>query len=77
MSQVLISKQKSNEKLLFQDLYFVQKPVSVKSSVTEAVCDVCKKGLGDGFSVTAVSTDNKIRLYCDNHFPKTSFILVL
>ena len=70
MSQLLISKQKSNEKLLFQDLYFVQKPVSVKSSVTEAVCDVCEKGLGDGLSVTAISTENKIRLYCNNHFPK-------
>ena len=67
---MLVSKQKSKERLLFQDLYFVQKPVSIKSSANEAVCDVCKKGLEDGLSVTAISTDNKIRLYCDNHFPK-------
>ena len=70
MLQMLVSKQKNNEKLLFQDLYFIQKPVSIKSSVVEAVCDLCKKGLGEDLSVTAVSSDNKIRLYCDNHFPK-------
>ena len=70
MSQVLVSKQKRNEMLLFQDLYFVQKPVSVKSGVTEAICSVCKKGLEDGLSVTAITTDHIIRLYCDNHFPK-------
>jgi len=70
MSQMLVSKQNSKERLLFQDLYFVQKPVSIKSSANEAVCDICKKGLGDGLSVTATPTDNKIRLYCDNHFPK-------
>lgn len=70
MSQMLVSKQKRNEMLLFQDLYFIQKPASVKSSVTEAICTVCKKGLDDGLSVTAITTDHKIRLYCDNHFPK-------
>jgi len=70
MSQMLVSKQKRNEKLLFQDLYFVQKPVSIKSSVTEAVCDLCKKGIDEGLSVTAISIDNKLRLYCNNHFPK-------
>jgi len=70
MSQMLISNQKRNEMLLFQDLYFVQKPVSVKTSVSDAVCDLCKKGLDDNLSVTAISTDNKIRLYCANHFPK-------
>jgi hypothetical protein len=67
---MLVSKQKSKERLLFQDLYFVQKPVSIKSSANEAVCDVCKKGLEDGLSVTAISADKKIRLYCDNHFQK-------
>ena len=70
MSQMLVSKQKRNEMLLFQDLYFVQKPASLKTSVTDAVCDICKKGLEDNLSVTAISTDNKTRLYCANHFPK-------
>ena len=70
MSQILVSNQKRNESLLFQDLYFVQKPALVKTSVIEAVCSVCKKGLEDGYSVTAISTDHKIRLYCDNHFTK-------
>lgn len=69
MSQMLVSKQKRNEMLLFQDLYFVQKLASVKTSVTEAACDLCKKGLEDGLSITAISTDKKIRLYCANHFP--------
>ena len=70
MSQVLVSKKNRNESLLFQDLYFVQKPVEVKSSVNEAVCEICKKGLDDSLSVTATTIDNKIRLYCDNHFPR-------
>ena len=70
MSQVLISKQKRNEMLLFQDLYFIQNSVSVKSSVTEAVCNMCKKGLEDGLSITAIATDNKIKLYCENHLLK-------
>ena len=69
MSQMLVSKQKRNEMLLFQDLYFLQKPASLKTSVTDAVCDICKKGLEDNLSVTAISTDNKTRLYCANHFP--------
>jgi len=70
MSQMLASNQKRNEMLLFQDLYFVPKPASLKTSVIDAVCDVCKKGLEDNLSVTAISTDKKTRLYCDNHFPK-------
>jgi hypothetical protein len=70
MSQVLVSKQKRNESLLFQDLYFVKKPESVKSSVTEAVCDICKKGLDAGLSITALITEQRTKLYCDNHFPK-------
>ena len=70
MSQILVFNQKRNEMLLFQDLYFVQKPASLKTSVTDAVCDICKKGLEDNLSVTAISTDKKIRLYCSNHFPK-------
>ncbi|HSB83292.1 MAG TPA: hypothetical protein VLD64_02235 [Nitrosarchaeum sp.] len=70
MSQMLVPKQNRSESLLFQDLYFVQKPNVVKSSVIEAVCSVCKKGLEDGLSVTAVSDNNKTRLYCENHFSK-------
>ena len=69
MSQMLVSKKKRNESLLFQDLYFVQKPVTIESSVVQAVCEICKKGLDDNFSVTAISIDNKTRLYCENHFP--------
>jgi len=67
---MLASKQKRNEMLLFQDLYFVQKQVIVKSGVTEAICNVCEKGLDDGLSITAITTDHKTRLYCDIHFPK-------
>ena len=70
MSQMLVLKQKRSEMLLFQDLYFIQKPASIKSSVIEAVCSVCKKGLEDGLSVTVSTTNHKLRLYCGNHFPK-------
>jgi hypothetical protein len=71
---MLVSNQKRNEMLLFQDLYFIQKPASIKTAVTEALCDICKKGLEDGLSVTAIPVDKKIRLYCDSHFPKYSIL---
>lgn len=70
MSQMLVSNQKRNEMLLFQDLYFIHKPASVKSGAIEAICDVCKKGLDDGLSITALPAEHKIRFFCNNHFPK-------
>lgn len=70
MSQVLVAKQKRSEYLVFQDLYFGQKPISVMTSVTEAVCYVCKKGLNDGLSITAKTSGKKINLFCDMHFPR-------
>ncbi|MEX1995997.1 MAG: hypothetical protein WD884_01295 [Nitrosopumilaceae archaeon] len=69
MSQMLVHKQKRSENLLFQDLYFIRKSPDVKSGVTEVVCDICKKGLEDGLSVTAKAIDQKIKLFCDSHFP--------
>ncbi|MGI0082595.1 MAG: hypothetical protein ACREAF_03895 [Nitrosopumilaceae archaeon] len=70
MSQILVQKQRRNEHLLFQDLYFARKPAVVKTSVMEAVCDICKKGLEDGLSVTATTIKNKTKLFCEMHLPK-------
>ena len=69
MSQMLVHKQKRNENLLFQDLYFIRKSPDVRSGVTELVRDICKKGLEDGLSVTAKTVGQKIKLFCGNHFP--------
>jgi len=69
MSQMLVHKQKRSENLLFQDLYFMRKSPDVKSGVTEVVCDICKKGLEDGLSVTAKTIDQKTKLFCGSHFP--------
>jgi len=69
MSQMLVHKQKRSENLLFQDLYFIRKSPDVKSGVEEVVCDICKKGLEDGLSVTAKTIGQKTKLFCGSHFP--------
>ena len=68
VSQILVHKQKRGENLLFQDLYFIRKSPDVKSSVEELVCDICKKGLEDGLSVTAKTIGQKTKLFCGIHF---------
>jgi len=69
MSQVLenVAVRKS---ILLQDLYFVKKRMSVKSSVIEAMCTICDKGLNDGISVTAKKIGHQMRFFCQYHLPK-------
>ena len=70
MSQMVVHKKNRSENLLFQDLYFKPKSAAVKSTVMEAICDICKKGLEDGLSVTAKTTGQKVRLFCEDHLPE-------
>jgi len=60
-------KQKS---LLFQDLYFAAKKTPVRTTVNEAVCGICQKGLEDGMSVTAKRIGMKLRFFCQYHIPE-------
>ncbi|TLX79011.1 MAG: hypothetical protein E6L00_08435 [Thaumarchaeota archaeon] len=69
MSQILAPRQKRNEILLFQDLYFINKGTAVRTAVQEAVCSICKKGLEDGVSVTAKTIKQKTKFFCQYHLP--------
>jgi len=70
MSQILIPDFDRSKSLLFQDLYFARKKPLVKTTVAEAACTVCQKGLGDGVSVTAKRVGLKLRLFCQYHIPQ-------
>jgi hypothetical protein len=72
MSQILIPEfgKGSDKSLLFQDLYFITKKAPVKTTVNEATCNICQKGLEDGMSVTAKRVGMKFRLFCQYHIPE-------
>ncbi len=70
MSQILIPDFGRSKSLLFQDLYFVRKKSMVHTTVAEAICTVCQKGLDDGMSVTAKRIGSNLRLFCQYHIPQ-------
>ena len=70
MSQILVPNFDKSKSLLFQDLYFVKKKTPVKTTVQEASCIMCQKGLEDGVSVTAKRVNMKLRLFCQYHLPQ-------
>jgi hypothetical protein len=70
MSQILIPELGRANSLLFQDLYFIAKKTPVKSTIREATCIICQKGLEDGVSVTAKRIGMKMRLFCQYHIPE-------
>jgi hypothetical protein len=70
MSQVLVPGVARNKIVLLQDLYFVKKRMPIKSTVMEASCTICDKGLDEGVSVTAKKIGHKMRLFCQYHLPK-------
>ena len=52
---------------LIQDIVFSDKKFTMNSSANMAKCDVCGKGLGDGFSVTARSLMKETLFFCEVH----------
>ncbi|NHI02894.1 hypothetical protein DYY67_0015 [Candidatus Nitrosotalea sp. TS] len=70
MSQILVPHVDGRKTLLFQDLYFSKRRASVKSTVKEATCTICDKGLEEGTSVTAKQVGQKMRFFCQYHLPK-------
>ncbi len=52
---------------LSQDNVFSNKKFTINSSANMAKCDVCGKGLEDGFSVTARSVMNETMFFCEVH----------
>jgi hypothetical protein len=70
MSQILIPDFGKSKSLLFQDLYFARKKPVVHTTVTEAICTVCQKGLDDGMSIAAKRMGLNLRLFCQYHVPQ-------
>ncbi len=52
---------------LIQDIDFSNKKFTMNSSANMAKCDVCGKGLEDGFSVTAKSVMKETMFFCEVH----------
>ena len=52
---------------IIQDIIFSDKKFTMHSSANLAKCNVCGKGLDDGFSVTAKSFLNETRFFCETH----------
>ena len=70
MSQILLAGGRKDEPVLFQDLFFAQKKESIETTVSEAICTICAKGLDEGISITATLTDSKMKLFCQYHIPR-------
>ena len=70
MSQLLVPRVDRSKILLFQELYFGKKKAPIKSTVKEAVCTICEKGLEEGVSVTGKQIGQKMRFFCQYHLPK-------
>ncbi len=52
---------------LIHDIVFSNKKFTMNSSANIAKCDVCEKGLEDGFSVTAKSVIKETMFFCEVH----------
>ena len=64
MSQLVYSGKSS----LIQDFVLGPEPVFFQTNAHEMACYVCKKGLQDGISLTAKTSDSKNVLLCEKHF---------
>jgi len=70
MSQQLTMRKR--QRLLHNDLNFDIKKPQLKTTVLQTNCNVCGKGLEDGFSLTAKSTYSGTLFFCDTHYPVSS-----
>jgi len=53
---------------MMQDMLYLKKPISTKTTACSAECYICGKGLLEGYSVTAKTLPNGIVLFCDIHY---------
>jgi len=65
MSQIAV--QKVTKSVLIQDYLLSRKKSIMSSSANFVVCNICGKGIEDGFSVTAKSFPKGIIFFCDAH----------
>jgi len=71
---VLMSQQitmRKRQRLLYNELNFGIKKPQLKTTVLQTNCNVCEKGLEDGFSLTAKSTSSGTLFFCDTHYSVT------
>lgn len=54
--------------ITLQNVFYHTRDYTKKSSVCEAECYVCGKGLADGYPVTAKPLPNGIVMFCDIHY---------
>ncbi len=67
MSQIILDA-KFARPALVQDILFSRKKSVLISSVNLVECDICGKGIEDGFSITAKSISNETVFFCDFHY---------
>ncbi len=67
MSQIILDA-KFTRPALVQDILFSGKKSVLISSVNLVECDICGKGIEDGFSITAKSISNETVFFCDFHY---------
>jgi len=65
MSQIALHK--VTKSALIQDYLLSRKKLVISSSANFVTCNICGKGIEDGFSVTAKSFPKGIVFFCDIH----------
>ncbi len=63
MSQILATSKSG----LIQEFVISKKKSIMISTVSFVKCNVCGKGIEDGFSITAESIQKRIFFFCDKH----------
>jgi len=58
-------------RLLYNDLGFGLEKPQLKTSAIQTNCNVCGKGLEEGFSLTAKTIHSGTLFFCDFHYPKS------
>ena len=56
---------------LHNELNFGTKKPQLKTTVLLTNCNVCGKGLEDGFSLTAKTTGSGTLFFCDSHYHRS------
>ena len=67
MSQIILDA-KFTRPALVQDILFSRKKSVLISSANLVECDICGKGIEDGFSITAKPISNETVFFCDFHY---------
>lgn len=67
MSQIILDA-KFTRPALVQDILFSRKKLALISSANFVECDICGKGIENGFSITAKSISNETVFFCDFHY---------